>query len=42
MERRIAIVVAVLLFSWATLYAVDIKIFDSALSTALLNAVSIS
>jgi hypothetical protein len=42
MERRISIVLAVLLFAWAALYAVDVKLFDSALSTALLNAVPIS
>jgi hypothetical protein len=42
MERRMAIVLAVLLFSWAALYAVDIKLFDSALSTALLSAVPVS
>ena len=42
MERRFAIVLAVLLFSWATLYTVDIKLFDSFLSTALLNAIPIS
>jgi hypothetical protein len=42
MERRIAIVVAVLLFAWAALYTADIKLFESALSTELLNAVPIS
>ena len=42
MERRVAIVLAVLLFSWAALYLVDIKLLDSALSTALLRAVPIS
>jgi hypothetical protein len=42
MERRIAIVVAAVLFSWAALYAVDVKLFDSALTTALLSAVPIS
>jgi hypothetical protein len=42
MEGRISIVLAVLLFAWAALYAVDIKLFEGALSTALLNAVPIS
>jgi hypothetical protein len=42
MESRMAIILAVLLFSWAALYAVDIKLFDSALSAALLSAVPIS
>jgi hypothetical protein len=37
-----AIVLAVVLFSWTALYAVDIKLLDSALSTALLSAVPIS
>jgi len=39
MERRVAIVLALLLLSSAALYAVDIKLFDSAISAALLNAV---
>jgi hypothetical protein len=42
MERRIAIVLAVVLFAWAALYVADIKLFDNALGTALLNAAPIS
>jgi hypothetical protein len=42
MERRIAIVLAVILVSWAALYAIDIKLFGNALSAALLHVVSIS
>ena len=35
MERRIAIVLAVILVSWAALYAIDIKLFGNAVSAAL-------
>jgi hypothetical protein len=42
MERRIAIVLAVFLLSSAALYAADIKLFDSAISAALLNAIPFS